>query len=142
MDLRIRKAERRDAGAIVLLTEELGYHLTEKEIKNKLKKKSQDAEQAVFVAEEDIVIGWMHIALTETLESSSFVEIRGLVVTEEHPGKGAGTKLIRTAMRWARGKGCYRIRIRTNITRKKTREYYRHLGFISMKTQEVFEKKI
>lgn len=89
-----------------------------------------------------VIIGWMHIALTKALESRSFVEIRGIVVKEKHRGKGAGTKMIQTAEKWTREKGINRLRIRTNITREETREYYRNMGFISLKKQEVFEKEI
>jgi N-acetylglutamate synthase-like GNAT family acetyltransferase len=139
---RIRKAKLKNADEIAALSKELGYLPESKEIKNKLRRISRNSEQEVFVGESKNVIGWMHIALTEPLESSPFIEIRGIVVKEEFRGKGTGTKLIAAAEPWARSKACSRIRIRTNITRLKTREYYRRMDFISRKTQEVFEKEI
>ncbi len=142
MHIRIRKAKLKDTDSIVSLTEELSYQTTREEIKNKLRKISSDPQQEVYVAEYKNVIGWMHISLTEPLESNSFVEIRGIVVNREFRRKGAGTKLIQKAEQWAKSKRCSRIRIRTNITRIETREYYMRLGFISKKTQEVFEKVI
>ena len=142
MDAVIRKAKLKDAGSIVSLTEEFGYHSTRDEIRNRLKRISSDLQQEVFLAENGIVIGWMHVAITEPLESQPFVEIRGIVVKEVFRGRGVGTRLIQTAEHWAKNKGCSRIRIRTNITRIETRQYYRKLGFISKKTQEVFEKEL
>ena len=142
MDIRIRKAVPGDTEAIVLLTGELGYNSTKKEIEKNLQIILQNPEQEVFVAETEEIIGWMHIALTKALESRPFVEIRGIVVKEKHRGKGAGTKMIQTAEKWTREKGINRLRIRTNITREETREYYRNMGFISLKKQEVFEKEI
>lgn len=142
MDIRIRNARQNDADAIVSLTEELGYRQTVKEIKEKVARISIDPEQKIFIAEADKTLGWMHVALTEPLESQPFVEIRGIVVSKENRGKGVGTILIQTAEQWTRDIGCKWLRIRTNITRKETREYYKKLGFISQKTQEVFEKEI
>lgn len=142
MDFKIRKAKLKDADSIVSLTKELGYQTTSEEIKNKLRKISADPEEEVYVAEYKTVIGWMHISMSQPLESNSFVEIRGIVVNKEFRGKGAGTKLIQKAEQWAKSKRCGRIRIRTNITRIETREYYKRLGFTSKKTQEVFEKVI
>lgn len=142
MDIRIRKAKLKDTDTIISLTEELGYHTTRKEIINKLRRISADSKEEVYVAEFKTVIGWIHICITEPLESNSFVEIRGIVVNSEFRRKGTGTQLLQQAEQWAKSKGCSRIRIRTNITRIETREYYRRLGFISKKTQEVFEKII
>jgi len=142
MEMRIRKARLNDTDLILALTKELGYHSTAEEIKARIKRISRDSKQDIIVAENDKVIGWMHIALTEPLESNSFVEIRGIVVKEEFREKGVGTKLIKRAEMWARGKGCSYIRIRTNISRTATRKYYRKLGFILKKTQEVYVKEI
>jgi N-acetylglutamate synthase-like GNAT family acetyltransferase len=142
VNLSIRKAKLKDTDSIVRLAEELGYLTTPEEIKSKLRRISADLAEEVYVAAYANVIGWMHIALTEPLESNRFVEIRGIVVKKEFRGKGAGTKLIETAELWAKSNDCTRIRIRTNIVRTDTREYYRKRGFISKKTQEVFEKSI
>lgn len=142
MNLGIRKAEINDAEALASLTEELGYYSTEEEIKNKLAGISVNPRQAVFTAETDKVKSWMHLALAEPLESVPFAGIQGIVVKEEFRGKGVGTKMFQTAGQWTRDKGYKSIRIRTNITRKEARELYKRLGFISKKTQEVFEKEI
>ena len=142
MAVRIRKARLKDTDSIVSLSEELGYLTSREEIMNKLRRISADSKEEVYVAEYKTVVGWMHISLTEPLESNSFVEIRGIVVNRKFRGKGTGTQLIQQAEQWAKSKGCSRIRIRTNIARIEAREYYRKLGFISKKTQEVFEKVI
>ena len=57
-------------------------------------------------------------------------------------GKGVGTKLINEAEKWASSKGLNRIRVRTNIKRAETIDYYKKIGFGLMKSQEVFEKTI
>ena len=142
MKIKIRKAEMHDIDSIAALSLELGYRPEKSEIEIKLVKFSPDPNEAVYVAETDKVLGWMHISHVEPLESKPFVEIRGIVVDQEYRGKGIGTQLIVKAEEWAKERGCSKIRVRTNIEREETRQYYRRLNFISKKTQEVFEKEL
>jgi GNAT superfamily N-acetyltransferase len=135
-----RIAKLYDAESIVSLSGELGYQPTLEEIKNRIERFSSRDEQEIFVAEYNEVVGWMHISLVEPLESKPFAELRGIVVNEDYRCKRIGTKLIEKAESWAKSKGCNRIRIRVNIKRIETREYYKKIGFTSKKTQEVFEK--
>ena len=120
--LKIRNAELRDADFLVTLTEEFGYKITIDEIIDKIKRILTKNDQEIYVAELEYVIGWIHISLIEPLESDSFVEVRGIVVNKSFRGKGIGTKLINTAVDWARIKKCCKIRVRTNIKRIETRE--------------------
>ena len=142
MEIKIRKAEIDDIEPVMFLSKELGYNPEKSEVENKLNKSDLNPDEEIYVAGNDKVIGWMHISLVEPLESSSFVEIRGIVVNQEYRKKGIGTKLIETAEKWAKEKGCKKLRVRTNIIREETRKYYRDLNFTSKKTQEVFEKEI
>ena len=142
MNIILRKAELKDAGSIVVLTEELGYEVTKSAVIIKLKKILMDPVQEVFVAENKSILGWVHIVLSEPLESELFTEIIGMIVKSDYRGMGIGTKLLKEAEQWAVDRGCNRIRVRTNISRTETRDYYRRMGFISKKTQEVFEKEI
>ena len=142
MELKIRIAELQDSSVIAALSQELGYHAAKEEIENRLRKISADHEQEVFVAEYSTVIGWMHITITGPLESDPYAEIRGVVVKKEFRGKGIGTGLINTAEEWAKNKGCRKLRVRTNTKRKQTIDYYKKIGFVLQKTQEVFDKAI
>ncbi len=142
MELRIRAAKLQDAFFIASLTLELGYQAAEEEIKVRLRKISADQDQHVFIAENDTIVGWMHIAITGPLESEPFAEIRGIVVKKEFRGKGIGTSLISTAEEWAKNKGCSKLRVRTNTKRKETIDYYRKIGFVLKKKQEIFDKEI
>ena len=142
MEIKIRKISIDDVDAIVSLSKELGYEPQRSEIENKIHKFELSLAEEVFVAEHEKVVGWMHISHVEPLESNSFVEIRGIVVTQDFRKKGIGTKLIQRAEEWAKEKNCKKIRVRTNVKREETRKYYRNLNFISKKTQEVFEKEI
>jgi GNAT superfamily N-acetyltransferase len=90
----------------------------------------------------DTVVGWIHVAVIQTLESNAYIEICGLVVAETFRGSGIGSQLVARAENWARDKGFSHIRVRTNILREETRKFYRKLGYQSRKTQEVFDKLI
>ena len=140
--LNIRGAKIEDFNSIMILTKELGYEITEIEVKNKLDRINNNETEKVLVAEYDQVIGWMHLSLVEPLESKSFVEIRGIVVKKEYRNRGIGTELISNAEEWADEMGCEKIRIRMNVKRLETRMYYQNLNFVSIKKQEVFEKEL
>ena len=140
--LNIREANYDDIDSIVELTKELGYQIKKEEVRRKLKKFELSLAEKIFVAELEDVVGWMHISLVEPLESEAFGEIRGIVVNQKYRKRGIGTELLRIAEKWTKEKDCKKLRIRTNIKREETRKYYNNLGFISKKTQEVFEKKV
>ncbi len=141
-DLIIREAKKRDVVALAKLSGELGYPTTTEEMENRFYKVSSASDNGIYVAELDSIVGWIHIALIQTLESNAFVEICGLVVAESSRGSGIGRRLITIAENWAREKKCYHLRVRTNILREKTRMFYKQVGFQSKKTQEVFDKII
>ena len=136
----IRKAKKSDAAALAALAGELGYTTTAAEMKNRLDRLFSASDHGVFVAEFDSIVGWIHVSLTQSLQSTAFAEICGLVVVEDRRGSGVGTQLVAKAERWAHRKGCRRVRVRTNILRDKTLVFYKRIGFQPKKTQEVFEK--
>ena len=138
----IRNAKASDAVALAKLSGEFGYPTTTAEMKRRFKELFSKSYHGLFVAEVDSIVGWIHVSLIQSLESDSFAEIRGLVVAESHRGSGIGTQLVAKAEGWAQEKGCCRIRVRTNIKRKKAGIFYRRLGFQSKKTQEVFDKTL
>jgi GNAT superfamily N-acetyltransferase len=138
----IRNAKKSDAVALAKLAGEFGYPTTTAEMKRRFHELFSKSYHGLFVAEVDSIVGWIQVSLIQSLESDSFAEIRGLVVAESHRGSGIGTQLVAKAESWAQEKGCCRIRVRTNVMRKKTRIFYRRLGFQSKKTQEVFDKAL
>ena len=140
--LTIRKAIKSDAAALAALSGELGYPTSSLQIEDRLDKLSVKSDNGIYVAELDSIVGWIHVAIIQSLESDPFVEICGLVVAESYHGTGIGTRLVAMAESWAREKGYDHIRVRTNVLREGTRKFYRQVGFQSKKTQEVFDKII
>jgi GNAT superfamily N-acetyltransferase len=138
----IQEAEQSDAQALASLSGELGYPANAADMEHRLRVLCSDPQHAIFVAKNDVILGWIHVTVIHSLESDAFAEIRGLVVTEQHRGAGIGTRLVETAEKWASGKKCGRIRVRTNIVRSEAHAFYRKLGYVSKKTQDVFDKPI
>ena len=141
-NVNIRKAKKSDAVALARLSGELGYPTTTSEMESRFDKLFSKSDHDIYVAELDTIVGWIHVAVIQSLESNPFVEICGLVVAELHRGTGIGTQLVAMAESWAQEKGYNHIRVRTNILREETRKFYIQVGFQSKKTQEVFDKII
>jgi GNAT superfamily N-acetyltransferase len=141
-NLSIRIAKKSDADFLAKLSGEFGYPTTTIEMENRLEKLLLRTDNIIYVAELDIVAGWIHLAIIQHLESSVFVEICGLVVSEQHRNKGIGRKLIAKGESWVKNNGFNHIRVRTNILRDQTREFYRKVGFQPKKMQEVFDKML
>jgi GNAT superfamily N-acetyltransferase len=141
-NLNIRKAKKSDASLLAILSGELGYPTTTAEMESRLEILFSKSDNGIYVAELDSLVGWIHVAIIQSLESNPFVEICGLVVAESQRGKGIGTRLVEMAESWVQEKGYNHIRVRTNVLRKETRRFYKQVGFQSKKTQEVFDKII
>ncbi len=140
--LTIRRAEPGDAAALAVLAGALGYPATPSQMQVRLADAADTSRHGIFVAELDSVVGWIHVSATLSLESGDVVEIKGLVVDEAHRSGGIGARLVEAAERWAREGGHSRIRVRTNVTRERTQQFYRKLGYRSTKRQEVFDKDL
>lgn len=141
-NINIRTAKQSDAKALALLSAELGYPATARQMNDRLAHFKSDPRHGIFVAEIDDVVGWIQVSVIESLESGSFTEILGLVVAKSHHSQGIGTLLVSTAEAWARKKKCARIRVRTNRVRVQAQKFYTKLGYSLKKTQHVFDKTI
>jgi GNAT superfamily N-acetyltransferase len=139
---RIRSAQRADAEALAQLSGELGYATDGAAVARRLAGLLASSDNAVLVAlgTVDDVLGWVHVFVSHRLESSSFAEIGGLVVSEGARGRGIGRGLLVAAERWARDRGLSTMRIRSNVVRADAHGFYRHLGYEISKKQAVFDK--
>ena len=141
-EVRIRRARARDAGAIAELSGQLGYPATVKEMRGRLRDVLKDREGACFVAEDSVglVIGWIHVSVTPLLEVERRAEVNGLVVDERVRSQGAGAMLLAAGEKWARGKRCKRMSVRSNVLRERAHGFYFRNGYEHYKTQKAFRK--
>jgi len=88
------------------------------------------------------VVGVIHAAELEVLESGPRCEIVGLVVNETVRGRGIGHELVAAAERWAIARGLPRASVRSNILRADAHVFFERLGYVRAKTQHVYRKEL
>jgi GNAT superfamily N-acetyltransferase len=138
----IRRARSADAKRVAELSGQLGYPTTEKQMKGRLRDVIKDRESACFVAEsrQGGLIGWIHVSTTPLLEVERRAEVNGLVVDEAGRSQGAGAVLLTAAEKWARGKRCKGMSVRSNVLRERAHGFYLRNGYEHYKTQKAFRK--
>lgn len=101
-------------------------------------------ERTIFVAVVPRVgvVGWIGVALHESLTDSGRADIQGLVVEDEYRGNGIGQLLVDAAENWARRRGCTSMRLVSNVVRERAHEFYKRLGYEILKTQHAFKKSL
>ncbi|HJW71323.1 MAG TPA: GNAT family N-acetyltransferase [Geothrix sp.] len=135
----LRPADTQDAAALAGLSGELGYPSTEGDLVERLASVLGKDDHLVFVAEQDgKVVGWLHAFVALRIESPAFAEIAGLVVARSARGEGLGQQLVQAASAWARLKGLQKLRVRSNVARKESHDFYTRIGFEPLKTQLVY----
>ena len=100
-------------------------------------------DQRMFVAEVDErPVGWLHAAMSESIEVEPYVAIVGLVVDRSHRGRGIGRQLLEEAERWAGEQRCRVVRLRSSVGRPAAHQFYEHVGYTNIKTQYSFVKSL
>lgn len=130
-----------DLETIQRLMLELGYsvELTQlgKNIREIYKKGGK-----IFVAEIDgETVGSVCVLMDARLAEGVYAEIVSLVVSERARGKGIGKKLVKEAEAWA-GKRVNKVRVRANEIRSSAHAFYKSQGYVEIKTQKIFIKKL
>jgi len=141
----IRRAELSDAAEVARLAGLLGYPASAESTHSRLMRLLDSPTDLVLVAEgvEPVrMIGWIHSALSQHLESEYRAEITGLIVDGDFQRKGVGRGLVERAEAWAREQGVHEISVRCRTTRPDAHSFYETLGFAVTKTQVVFRKRI
>ncbi len=135
----IRGININDTIAVVSLSDELGYQVTEKVVDFLIDSIISDEKQWAFVAEIDgKVIGFIHAFYALRLTTPPFIEIAGLVVSEKERSKGVGKKLVEhVELNCAQD---LKVRVRCNSNRKDAHRFYLNNGFSKQKEQFVFKK--
>ena len=142
--MKIRRAKPADAARIAVLSGQLGYPTTTREMSARLRQAMKARNGACFVAEtrEHGVIGWVHVSVTPLLEVERRAEVNGLVVDEQVRSQGAGWLLLEAAERWARKARCAAMSVRSNVIRNRAHGFYERHGYEHYKTQKAFRKKL
>ena len=139
----IRPAVLGDTVRVTELCLQLGYKVLENDIRKRLQKFMEKEQTATFIADGGgVILGWIQVGIRSSLESGNLPEITGLVVDESARGSGIGKALVLKGEEWTRNMGYNTIRVRTNIIREETHNFYKKIGFEEKKRQIVFQKKL
>lgn len=137
----IRPATFDDTESIAGLSKQLGYPTPPERMRERLALLLPKKDQQLFAAERDgRLVGWLHVAKIERVESDSFAEIYGLIVRDTERSQGTGPLLLRAAEAWAAAQGLGKVRVRCNVVRERTHRFYEREGFVVTKTQKIFDK--
>ena len=145
MDLEctFRKATLDDAGEIARLSTQLGYPANAATMRERLATILRNAEHLVLVAEQrPILVAWIHACRFRTVESGLRLEIAGFVVDEGHRRRGVGRALVERVEDWGVTQQAPAVRVRCNIKRSESHQFYEALGYKRIKTQIAFEKPL
>jgi GNAT superfamily N-acetyltransferase len=141
MNIAIRKISVEDAPEVASLSQQLGYNLSPSETRKQILEIRNSHDNCAFVAViDETVIGWVHAFKTIRIETTSFVEIGGLVVDENYRGKGVGKTLVNMVREWCVEQKITSLRVRCNIKRPEAHKFYLTIGFKESKEQKVFQQ--
>ena len=139
----VRRAASADAAHLAELSEILGYPVTSSSLLSRLERLLARVEDAVLVAEaESGVVGWVHGAEQDLLESGRRCEILGLVVDPAYRSHGVGRRLVTAVEQWAANRGLKQMTVRSNVARAESHPFYQRLGYIRTKTQHAYRKAL
>lgn len=140
----IRRARRGDAARIAMLSCQLGYPATTRQVAKRLSLVMQEYANACFVADsgEEGVVGWVHVSSTPLLEVQRRAEVNGLVVEEKCRNQNIGWLLLEAAEKWADRFGCKSMSVRSNVIRDRAHVFYLRHGYEHYKTQKAFRKAL
>jgi GNAT superfamily N-acetyltransferase len=140
MNFLVREVRAQDAEKIAFLSNQLGYTISLSSTLQNIEAIGQNENEKILVAEAgDELAGWIHVFKTIRVESGTFCEIGGLIVSEAYRRKGVGKMLVESVKQWCIHKGISSLRVRCNSKRKEAHEFYAMLGFKETKEQKVFE---
>jgi GNAT superfamily N-acetyltransferase len=141
MSLQLRVATSNDFSEIAQLCALLGYPVSEEVMRVRLDQLLGSSIHVVLVAHNGLaLLGWVTGEARVTLEAGDRVEITGLVVDATARRTGVGRLLVAGVERWAVGRHCKEVVVRSNISRPESHPFYEELGYGRAKTQHAYKK--
>jgi N-acetylglutamate synthase-like GNAT family acetyltransferase len=141
--MNLRPATIADVPRLAELSGVLGYPVAVEKLAARVARLLARGEDLLLVAERGArVVGWIHAAEQELVESGRRCEILGLVVDGEQRRGGVGRRLVAAIETWAHQRGLEEVSVRSAITRSESHPFYERLGFVRVKTQHVYRKRV
>jgi GNAT superfamily N-acetyltransferase len=136
-----RVATVQDSSEIARLCTLLGYPISDEVMRVRLGQLLGSPIHVVLVAAKGpALLGWITGEARVTLETGDRVEITGLVVDVSTRRAGVGRLLVEGVERWAAGRHCKEVVVRSNISRPESHPFYEERGYGRTKTQHAYMK--
>ncbi len=133
----------KDAEGVASLATELGYQSTPSEVVARMETVLKDAQQGAWVAvKNEHIIGWVHVAVRQTLTAATHAEVVALVVSNANRREGIGATLMAETEKWAREKGLGLLRLRSRNDRTEAHRFYERIGYRHDTTSLTFVRKV
>jgi GNAT superfamily N-acetyltransferase len=141
MSPQLRVATGQDSSELARLCTQLGYPVSDEVMRDRLDQLLGSANHVVLVAHSGgALLGWITGEARITLETGSRVEITGLVVDAAARRAGVGRLLVGGVERWAAGRHCKEVVVRSSISRAESHPFYEKLRYGRAKTQHAYKK--
>jgi GNAT superfamily N-acetyltransferase len=142
--VRIRPLRQEDAAQLAPLCEQLGYPATPEQVERRLALALRTSRHGLLgaVADDESLLGWIHVDASELLVWDPYAEICSLVVDARVRSQGIGRALVAAAESWALAQGFTIVRVRSNVIRLAAHRFYEQLGYERVKTQHTFAKSL
>jgi GNAT superfamily N-acetyltransferase len=142
--VKLRKAEIKDAERIAIIGEQLGYSLTSQQVEQRLDQVGNNYDHVVYVATlaNDYLIGWTHAHICDLLIMPTQAILLGLVVDKDYRHHGIGRYLMQQIEQWAAIKECDGVMLHSNIKRKQAHLFYENIGYTNIKQSLAFYKQL
>ena len=138
-EVTIRNISVNDSNSIVKLSNELGYTISLTEVDFLIESIINAKKQWAFVAlKSNKIVGFVHAFYALRLTTPAFIEIGGLIVSENERAQGIGQMLVEHVEQNLDHN--LKIRIRCNMERKDAHRFYANLNYQKQKEQIVFVK--
>jgi len=138
-EIQIREVRESDLSSITKLSEQLGYSVPEEIVQQQIDKIISHPDHLAFVAvSHEQVLGYIHAFRALRFTAKPFLEIAGLVVSEEARRMSVGSTLVKYIESHLQENQL--IRVRCNEQRKDAIAFYSKHNYNRTKSQEVFEK--
>jgi GNAT superfamily N-acetyltransferase len=139
----VKFIEPHDSEQLLGLLHELGYDPDSVQMAAMLDRLVRsDMDYLIGSFDGERLVGWLHATIMHRLTSGKFVEIVGLIVSNDYRRRGIGKALVEKSLHWATSHENASVRVRCNRLRSEAHLFYDTMGFSEQKEQKVLERQL
>ncbi len=145
MDIDFRAIKRQDIEELVKICSGIGgYNIRYEHMSERVRDvmKSHQGTVIVAVDNSNSVIGWIQLEICSSILQDKCCNITGVYVIPNYRGRKIGKMLIEKGKEWSQEQDCSSLTILSEHNRIDSHNFYKHLGFKHLKTEESFHMEI